>query len=165
MTESPDVIIGEVLPDEKADGKKKQLVPRKSDNVAFGSFITKSNDLIQRTKYSLPRNEQKILFMMLSKIDQRHDMDASKYIPFRLTILQSLPGSMRWTAVMQIICAKPLKTWKTGCSGFPLGMISTKRCRGWTVVLSSIWRKRRSACALTQNLERHCTADKQLYIL
>jgi len=28
MTESPDVIIGEVLPDEKADGKKKQLVPR-----------------------------------------------------------------------------------------------------------------------------------------
>ena len=25
MTESPDVIIGEVLPDEKADGKKKQL--------------------------------------------------------------------------------------------------------------------------------------------
>ena len=79
MTESPDVIIGEVLPDEKADGKKKQLVPRKSDNVAFGSFITKSNDLIQRTKYSLPRNEQKILFMMLSKIDQRHDMDASKY--------------------------------------------------------------------------------------
>ena len=64
MTESPDVIIGEVLPDEKADGKKKQLVPRKSDNVAFGSFITKSNDLIQRTKYSLPRNEQKILFMM-----------------------------------------------------------------------------------------------------
>ena len=55
MTESPDVIIGEVLPDEKADGKKKQLVPRKSDNVAFGSFITKSNDLIQRTKYSLPR--------------------------------------------------------------------------------------------------------------
>ena len=77
MTESPDVIIGEVLPDEKADGKKKQLVSRKSDNVAFGSFITKS-----------------------------------------------------WTAVMQIICAKPLKTWKTGCSGFPLGMISTKRCRG-----------------------------------
>ena len=53
MTESPDVIIGEVLPDEKADGKKKQLVPRKSDNVAFGSFITKSNDLIpapQRTE-------------------------------------------------------------------------------------------------------------------
>lgn len=42
MTESPDVIIGEVLPDEKADGKKKQLVPRKSDNVAFGSFITKA---------------------------------------------------------------------------------------------------------------------------
>ena len=33
MTESPDVIIGEVLPDEKADGKKKQLVPRKSDKV------------------------------------------------------------------------------------------------------------------------------------
>ena len=57
MTESPDVIIGEVLPDEKADGKKKQLVPRKSDNVAFGSFITKSNDLIQRTKYS--RSEER----------------------------------------------------------------------------------------------------------
>ena len=37
MTESPDVIIGEVLPDEKADGKKKQLVSRKSDNLALSS--------------------------------------------------------------------------------------------------------------------------------
>mgnify|MGYP001778409523 CR=1 FL=1 len=62
---------------------------------------------------------------IVSRIDS-NELD----IPFRLTILQSLPGSMRWTAVMQIICAKPLKTWKTGCSGFPLGMISTKRCRG-----------------------------------
>ena len=92
MTESPDVIIGEVLPDEKADGKKKQLVPRKSDNVAFGSFITKSNDLIQRTKYSLPRNEQKILFMMLSKIDQRHDMDASKYYTISFDDFAKLTG-------------------------------------------------------------------------
>ena len=87
---------------------------------------------------------------MLSKIDQRHDMDASKYYTISFDDFAKLTGSMRWTAVMQIICAKPLKTWKTGCSGFPLGMISTKRCRGWTVVLSSIWRKRRSACALTQ---------------
>ena len=92
MTESTDVIIGEVLPDEKADGKKKQLVPRKSDNVAFGSFITKSNDLIQRTKYSLPRNEQKILFMMLSKIDQRHDMDASKYYTISFDDFAKLTG-------------------------------------------------------------------------
>ena len=92
MTESPDVIIGEVLPDEKADGKKKQLVSRKSDNVAFGSFITKSNDLIQRTKYSLPRNEQKILFMMLSKIDQRHDMDASKYYTISFDDFAKLTG-------------------------------------------------------------------------
>ena len=92
MTESPDVIIGEVLPDEKADGKKKQFVPRKSDNVAFGSFITKSNDLIQRTKYSLPRNEQKILFMMLSKIDQRHDMDASKYYTISFDDFAKLTG-------------------------------------------------------------------------
>ena len=92
MTESRDVIIGEVLPDEKADGKKKQLVPRKSDNVAFGSFITKSNDLIQRTKYSLPRNEQKILFMMLSKIDQRHDMDASKYYTISFDDFAKLTG-------------------------------------------------------------------------
>ena len=92
MTESPDVIIGEVLPDEKVDGKKKQLVPRKSDNVAFGSFITKSNDLIQRTKYSLPRNEQKILFMMLSKIDQRHDMDASKYYTISFDDFAKLTG-------------------------------------------------------------------------
>lgn len=50
MTESPDVIIGEVLPDEKVDGKKKQLVPRKSDNVAFGSFITKSNEFNSKDK-------------------------------------------------------------------------------------------------------------------
>ena len=92
MTESTDVIIGEVLPDEKADGKKKQLVPRKSDNVAFGSFITKSNDLIQKTKYSLPRNEQKILFMLLSKIDQKNDTDASKYYTITFSDFSKLTG-------------------------------------------------------------------------
>ena len=64
MTESPDVIIGEVLPDEKVDGKKSQHVPRKCDNVAFGSFIT-SNDLILKDKVFAPQRTEKP-FMMLS---------------------------------------------------------------------------------------------------
>ena len=87
-----DVVIGEVLSDEKSDKKKRQLTSQKNDTLAFGSYITKSNDLIQRTKYSLPRNEQKILFMLLSKIDQRHDTDASKYYTISFDDFAKLTG-------------------------------------------------------------------------
>ena len=74
-----EAIVGEVLTEQEAEEKKAAIAKRNDRNLIFGSYITKSNDLIQKTKYSLPRNEQKILFMLLSKIDQKRDTDASKY--------------------------------------------------------------------------------------
>ena len=91
-SEAVDTIVGEVISDEKPNDGKQQAGLKKRDTYAFGSFITKSNDLIQRTKYSLPRNEQKILFMLLSKIDQRHDLDASKYYTISFDDFAKLTG-------------------------------------------------------------------------
>lgn len=90
--ENLETVVGEVLSNEEVAEKKKSLVRRDKNNYAFGSFITKSNDLIQKTKYSLPRNEQKILFMLLSKIDQRHDTDASKYYTISFSEFSQLTG-------------------------------------------------------------------------
>ena len=109
ISEAVDTIVGEVISDEKPNDGKQQTGLKKRDTYAFGSFITKSNDLIQRTKYSLPRNEQKILFMLLSKIDQRHDLDASKYYTISFDDFAKLTGVMQWTVVTQTTCAKPLK--------------------------------------------------------
>lgn len=92
IADTPDVVVGEVIIDDKTESKKKKSSVQKSDSLTFGSFITKSNDLIQRTKYSLPRNEQKILFMLLSKIDQRHDLDASKYYTITFDDFAKLTG-------------------------------------------------------------------------
>ena len=92
ISEAVDTIVGEVISDEKPNDGKQQTGLKKRDTYAFGTFITKSNDLIQRTKYSLPRNEQKILFMLLSKIDQRHDLDASKYYTISFDDFAKLTG-------------------------------------------------------------------------
>ena len=92
ISEAVDTIVGEVISDEKPNDGKQQTGLKKRDTYAFGSFITKSNDLIQRTKYSLHRNEQKILFMLLSKIDQRHDLDASKYYTISFDDFAKLTG-------------------------------------------------------------------------
>lgn len=53
------VITGEVMTNEEVKAKKEQE-KKTGSPFAVGSYITKSNDLIQKTKYSLPRNEQKI---------------------------------------------------------------------------------------------------------
>ena len=79
IDENEEALVGEVLSDDEVREKKQAIAKWQHSPVGFGSYITKSNDLIQRTKYSLPRNEQKVLFMLMSKIDQKNDKDASKY--------------------------------------------------------------------------------------
>lgn len=79
IDENEESLVGEVLSDDEVREKKQAIAKWQHSPVGFGSYITKSNDLIQRTKYSLPRNEQKVLFMLMSKIDQKNDKDASKY--------------------------------------------------------------------------------------
>ena len=81
-----EIITGEVLGQDEI----KNSVNAKS--LYFGSFVTKSNDLIQKTKYSLPRTEQKILFMLLSKIDQKKDKDPSKTYTLTFSEFSKLTG-------------------------------------------------------------------------
>lgn len=90
--EEVEAVVGEVLSPEEADKIKKAMALRSKTKPLVGSFITKSNDLIQKTKYSLPRNEQKILFMLLSKIDQKNDLDASKYYTITFQEFSKLTG-------------------------------------------------------------------------
>ena len=87
QNEDTEVVVGEVMSQEEASAKTRALLRQDSTKPPFGSYITKSNELIQKTKYSLPRNEQKILFMLLSKIDQKSDLDASKY--YTITFLEA----------------------------------------------------------------------------
>lgn len=68
--------------------------------------------------------------MMLSKIDQRHDMDASKYYTISFDDFAKLTGVNALDSGYANYLRKTIENLETGCSGFPLGMISTKRCRG-----------------------------------
>lgn len=81
-----EIVTGEVI--EQDEIEKSVNV----NNLYFGSFVTKSNDLIQKTKYSLPRTEQKILFMLLSKIDQKKDKDPSKTYTLTFSEFSKLTG-------------------------------------------------------------------------
>lgn len=85
-TDEVEIITGEVIGQDEI----KNSVNAKS--LYFGSFVTKSNDLIQKTKYSLPRTEQKILFMLLSKIDQKKDKDPSKTYTLTFSEFSKLTG-------------------------------------------------------------------------
>ena len=56
IDENEESLVGEVLSDDEVREKKQAIAKWQHSPVGFGSYITKSNDLIQRTKYSLPRN-------------------------------------------------------------------------------------------------------------
>ena len=84
-----EALVGEVLSDDEVREKKQAIAKWQHSPVGFGSYITKSNDLIQRTKYSLPRNEQKVLFMLMSKIDQKMIRMHPSIIRLPSTILPS----------------------------------------------------------------------------
>lgn len=45
-----EAIVGEVLTEQEAEEKKAAIAKRNDRNLIFGSYITKSNDLIQKTK-------------------------------------------------------------------------------------------------------------------
>ena len=92
IDENEESLVGEVLSDDEVREKKQAIAKWQHSPVGFGSYITKSNDLIQRTKYSLPRNEQKVLFMLMSKIAQKNDKDASKYYSITFNDIAKLTG-------------------------------------------------------------------------
>lgn len=78
------------VPEGKQEGK-----PVKRPSMAYlpvDSIITKSNTLIQKTRYSLPKTQQKILLAMIAKIDTQHDTDASKVYSLSFADFSKLTG-------------------------------------------------------------------------
>lgn len=57
-----------------------------------GGIVTKSNDLIQKTRYSLPKVQQKILLAMISKIDTKNDADYEKVYTMTFSEFSKLTG-------------------------------------------------------------------------
>lgn len=57
---------------------RKAGVTHLNDDYALDAFVTKSNSLIQKTKYALPKLEQKILLAMISQINPRLPADPDK---------------------------------------------------------------------------------------
>ena len=81
---NPEVLEGEVIgplkPEDKRDTpqSKQDKTGRQKYALSNPSIVTKSNDLIQKTRYSLPRIQQKLLLAMIAQIDPKHDTDPSK---------------------------------------------------------------------------------------
>ena len=60
--------------------------------VSSPSVVTKSNDLIQKTRYSLPRVQQKVLLAMIAQIDPKNDKDPSKIYSMSFSDFAKLTG-------------------------------------------------------------------------
>ena len=91
-TEEAETVVGEVLSQDEISEKKRARERRSSFRYVPGSMVTKSNDLIQKTKYTLPRTQQKILFVLMSKIDQKNDKDPSKIYEITFNEFSKLTG-------------------------------------------------------------------------
>lgn len=62
-------------------------------NPASESIITKSNDLIQKTKYALPKLEQKVLLAMMAQINPKETPDADRVYSLSFSDFGRWPGS------------------------------------------------------------------------
>lgn len=91
-TEEAETVVGEVLSQDEITEKKRARERRSSFRYVPGSMVTKSNDLIQKTKYTLPRTQQKILFVLMSKIDQKNDKDPTKIYEITFNEFSKLTG-------------------------------------------------------------------------
>ena len=94
---NPEMIEGEYIdPDASAEaGTKKQrkrtgMLPKY--NPASESIITKSNDLIQKTKYALPKLEQKVLLAMMAQINPKEVPDANRVYSLSFSDFGRLAG-------------------------------------------------------------------------
>ena len=61
-------------------------------NPASESIITKSNDLIQKTKYALPKLEQKVLLAMMAQINPKETPDADRVYSLSFSDFGRLAG-------------------------------------------------------------------------
>ena len=71
--EKKTVIEGEVL-----DSQNHHSPARNKLSVTSMTVVTKSNELIQKTRYSLPKTQQKLLLAMIAQINPKEDTDPNK---------------------------------------------------------------------------------------
>lgn len=74
----------------KATRKKRGGAPKY--NPVSESIITKSNDLIQKTKYALPKLEQKVLLAMMAQINPKEVPDANRIYSLSFSDFGRLAG-------------------------------------------------------------------------
>lgn len=85
------------LPAEEETVQKQKHRTRAVSNVpkynpASESIITKSNDLIQKTKYALPKLEQKVLLAMMAQINPKEAPDADRIYSLSFSDFGRLAG-------------------------------------------------------------------------
>ena len=61
-------------------------------NISSESIVTKSNDLIQKTKYALPKLEQKVLLAMMAQINPKEAPDADRVYSLSFADFSRLAG-------------------------------------------------------------------------
>ena len=85
------------LPAQETTPPQKHRRTRSAGNVpkynpASESIITKSNDLIQKTKYALPKLEQKVLLAMMAQINPKENPDADRVYSLSFSDFGRLAG-------------------------------------------------------------------------
>lgn len=96
--EQPPIIEGEFVgtqdtnSNDKSNSHEKNIAVRRRYVLSDPSIVTKSNDLIQKTRYALPRVQQKILLAMIAQIDPKKDTDPSKVYTMSFSDFAKLTG-------------------------------------------------------------------------
>lgn len=88
-------IEGVVLEADDSAAKKKKSTKTgraRQYSLSSASMVTKSNKLIQQTRYALPKTQQKILLAMIAQIDPKNDIDANKVYSMSFSDFAKLTG-------------------------------------------------------------------------
>ena len=86
--EKKTVIEGEVL-----DSQNHHSPTRNKLSVTSMTVVTKSNELIQKTRYSLPKTQQKLLLAMIAQINPKEDTDPNKVYTMSFSNFSRLTGA------------------------------------------------------------------------
>lgn len=83
------VIEGEVLTTMESNTSSEQT---RKLSPSSNTTVTKNNDLIQKTRYFLPKTQQKILLAMIAQIDPKNDKDPNKVYTMSFNNFSRLTG-------------------------------------------------------------------------
>lgn len=87
-----DVVEGEVLDSVYQETKKSPSPTKRRLSVTSMTTVTKSNELIQKTRYSLPKTQQKLLLAMIAQINPKEDTDPNKIYSMSFNTFSRLTG-------------------------------------------------------------------------